>query len=471
MKKQKIPFGLYNAILCLLVAVILVLVCLCAEAAEEKYYLKWDLSDDGITALSDYSLSRLEALDAAVTIVPVWGSTANDLQDLQRETLQKMAALSEWIQLDPIEPTTQPQRLMALAGDVSVAEGTIFVCHDARIVRIDAEEFVFSQRIGEEIYTIYCGEAMIVGALERVSTENPVRAYFLAGHGEKTMEDCSRLTLQMRALGYDVAQGHLAMLEPAPGDVLVCIAPRSDLTGDEANRLKNFLDAGGNLVLALGADTPPLPQYMALCDVYGLGAHAGWVVEDADQTAFYVDRPELLSPVLAADNGLMDKLPGRLILPRAAALATPQIRPGLTSRVLLTTSDTAVRRADVSADAYAASAEDVTGRHILAAMTTDDTMHLLLLGSEEMLCDSAAMTGASVIDASENLAFMTACLEEMTERGMAATLDAGVKRLPAQLITFDSQRTQRIVSILMLTVLPGLTLLAMAVVLIRRRRL
>ena len=471
MKKQRIPFGLYNALLCLLVAVILGLVCLCAEAAEEKYYLKWDLSDDSVTALSDYTLSRIEALDTDVTISPVWGSASSDLQDLQRETLQKMASLCAFIRIDPIDPAAQPQRLMALAGDVSVAEGTVFVRNDARTVRLGAEDFLFSQRIGEEIYTIYCGEAMIVGALERVCTENPVRAYFLTGHGEKTMEDCSRLTLQMRVLGFDVAQGKLAMLEPAPGDVLVCIAPRSDLTGDESADLKAFLDAGGNLVLALGADAPELPQLMALCDVYGLGMHPGWVVEDADKSAFYVDRPELLSPALAADSGLMDALPGRLILPRAAALTTPQIRPGLTSRVLLTTSETAVRRADVSADAYAASAQDVTGEQILAAMATDDEMHLLLLGSEDMLSDSAAMTGASVIDASENLAFVAACLEEMTDRGMAATLDAGVKRLPAQLITFGSQRTQQIVSILLLTVLPGLTLVAMAAVLLRRRRL
>ena len=49
MKKKQLPFGLYNALLCLMAAIIFVLGVMCVQAAEEKWYLKIDLSDDGVS--------------------------------------------------------------------------------------------------------------------------------------------------------------------------------------------------------------------------------------------------------------------------------------------------------------------------------------------------------------------------------------------------------------------------------------
>ena len=51
------------------------------------------------------------------------------------------------------------------------------------------------------------------------------------------------------------------------------------------------------------------------------------------------------------------------------------------------------------------------------------------------------------------------------------TLDAGVKRLSAQLISFDNAQQRRQVSTLFLVGLPGTILLVMVIVLIHRRRL
>ena len=46
-----------------------------------------------------------------------------------------------------------------------------------------------------------------------------------------------------------------------------------------------------------------------------------------------------------------------------------------------------------------------------------------------------------------------------------------MKRLPAQRITFDSESSRQRVTILALTLIPGVLLLTMAVVLLKRRRL
>lgn len=149
---------------------------------------------------------------------------------------------------------------------------------------------------------------------------------------------------------------------------------------------------------ACGADTPfsRLTQLQAVCSLYGLGFQSGWVVESAAESDRYVDAPEYLSPVVAADY----EITGRILLPRASALITPALRPGVTVTPLLTD------------------------------LVTD-----------------------------------------MADIDQTASLDAGVKRLPAQRITFDSESSRQRVTILALTLIPGVLLLTMAVVLLKRRRL
>lgn len=339
-----------------------------------------------------------------------------------------------------------------------------------RIIRLSPEDFLFSRTVLGEEYTIYCGEAQLIGAIGRACTENPVGVYFLTGHGELTQEDCSLLALQLRSNGFEVHSGEIARIAPAATDILLLLAPRSDLTGDEAQTLAAFLDNGGRVLVACGADTPlsRLTQLQAVCSLYGLGFQSGWVVESAAESDRYVDAPEYLSPVVAADY----EITGRVLLPRASALITPALRPGVTVTTLLTTSDRAVLHPDASGNAPDSQTGDVSGQFLLGAMAKKSSgTALCLLASSDMLRDSAAISGASVLDASDNLALLTDLVTDMAEIDQTASLDAGVKRLPAQRITFDSESSRQRVTILALTLIPGVLLLTMAVVLLKRRRL
>lgn len=475
MKRKQLPFSLYNTALCLLVAAIFVLGVLCIQAAEEKWYLKLDVSDDQVTRLSDYTLSRLDALEEDVTIHLVHRPGSSTLYDLQQETLLKLAAECPHIRLAAIDPEAQPHLLLALTGDTAgVADGTVFVQNAAatRTVRIDPEEFLFARRIGTEQYTIYCGEAMLIGGIDRAVDEDPAAVWFVTGHGEPGEDELSQLILQCRAMGLEIRSGTLALMSPKAGDVVALIGPENDLTLTETEALKAALNSGVHLLVACGADTPVsrLGNLQALCDLYGLGFREGWTVENAAETAFFVDDPGLLSPSLA-DNSVLDALPGRLILPRAAALLEPALRPGTTADIFLTTSDRAILKQDVNAAVLTAEPGDTSGAMPLALLAESGESYILQLASVQMLLTTAEADGAYVLDASENLAFLTACLEQMTDTGEGATLDAGVKQLATQLITFPSQQARQNVSAVLLGFWPVLLTLAMLIVLIRRRRL
>ena len=107
----------------------------------------------------------------------------------------------------------------------------------------------------------------------------------------------------------------------------------------------------------------------------------------------------------------------------------------------------------------------------LALLAEANGSYLLQLASVQMLLSTAEADGAYIVDASENLAFLTACLEKMTDTGEGATLDAGVKQLATQLITFPSQQERQRVSAVLMGFWPVLLTLAMLIVIIRRRRL
>lgn len=93
------------------------------------------------------------------------------------------------------------------------------------------------------------------------------------------------------------------------------------------------------------------------------------------------------------------------------------------------------------------------------------------MASVQMLLSTAEADGAYVLDASENLAFLTARPEKMTDTGEGATLDADVKQLATQLISFDNQQERQMISAVLMGFWPGLLTVAMFIVLIRRRRL
>ena len=92
-KRKQLPFGVYNVMLCLLVTAVFVLGVMCIQEAENRWYLKLDVSDDQVSKLSEYTLSRLEALEEDVTLHLVHRPGSSTLHDLQQETLLKMAAV------------------------------------------------------------------------------------------------------------------------------------------------------------------------------------------------------------------------------------------------------------------------------------------------------------------------------------------------------------------------------------------
>ncbi len=476
--KKTIPFSVFRVLAVIMAVLLFVLAVMGAERLEKKYYLKLDVSQSRLSSLSPYTLERLSSLTEPVTVWAVHSGEKEYLRDLQTETLQKMSAVCSKLTFRFVDPIREPQLLRRLnGGDISgVPDGTCFAenAEKHRITRLEAKDFLFSRRIGEEIYTVYCGEACLIGGIADVCLETPVRAVFSLGHGEAGTERCSRLALQLHAMGLTVSDGSLYTAELTNRDLLLIVDPKTDLTQLEAEKLIAFLQEGGKLAVAAGADTPVenLTHLNGILDLYGLGFCAGLTEEKASATAFYAERTDWLSPAAEPDNGILKEMTTQPILPRSSALKVPGSRPGVVHRVLLRTSLDAVLHRDPSLPSGESSEEDTVGSFILACESESSagTRIFLLSSAEACMDESTGETPVSIQDISGNLSLISGVIRYMTDREVMYSLDAGVKQLPARLIVFDNDAEKNTVSLLLCFFMPALVLLTMIGVLLSRRR-
>lgn len=476
--KKTMPFAIYRILAALLAVCVFVLAISLISTLEDRYYLKLDVSDSGVSELSPYTTEKLEELSSDVSVYTVWSANNTSfLKDLQTELLKRMCSVCSRISFHQVIPEQEPLLLTTLNGNAeNIPDGTCFVrdTNGTRIVRLEAEDFLFSRKIDEEQYTIFCGEARLIGAITAISLERPVHAVFSTGHGEADMTSCARLTLQLQAMGAMVGNGSIHMMDLTADDLLVIADPQADLTAEETDTLISFLEQGGKLIVAVGMNTRPdhLKNLCAVLDLYGLGIRAGRVTEMPESTGYYIQEPGMLSPVPEEEPELQIRLSGRLILPGACALATPAHRPGVTHRTLLETSTSAVLHSNTGSDTAGVVPGDETGEMKLAILseTTADARILTLSSAIMLRDDMETDVGFDLQDASENLNFLAGVIRYMIHRDVTWTLDAGVRQLPDRLIVFENEQTRHTAGILLLTVIPGIILTVMAVVLIRRRK-
>jgi len=436
------------------------------EALDDAAYLRLDLSPDQVTALSDRSAAALDGLTGDVTFTVARRAGAqSELGDLVDELLARYAARSAHVRVRVVDPDARPYVIapLNLSGE-AVTDDTVFIANadGSRVRRVGSDQLIYQRQLDGETYRLFCGDARFAGALEALEAEAVHRAVFLTGHGET--EDVATLTLALASAGYDTASLPLSGAALTAEDTLLILAPETDLTAAETTSLAAFLDGGGRLLIAYGADTPQarLPNFATLLELYGLSFETGTTVETvADR---YIDSPNRLVPV-TSDAEPCEGIVQRLIFPDACAVAAPSLRGDVSTETLLTTSAKAYRKL-ASGDLYVFEAGDASGRQTLALSAQTRAGARIV----QLACAAAFTDGAGVLDASANLEFAVACVSWLAGEETAAG-SADLKVLPNNLIVFADEAVENRVMAWSVAALPAaVALCGMAVLLIRRRR-
>jgi len=475
-KRARLHLGGYAMLTTMLVILAAVAVNLLADAADERWALKLDLTGSGLTALSAESVQAVSALDQDAVIYLLFRAGTNS-ED--RSTLTALAdryhALNPRVTVRILDPVAQPGLVNKLKGSQEALPEGSAVVSNADMSRVkpipssDLYTYGYDETTGVYQRASFDGEAALTSALLYVTSADAPRVLFLTGHNELSRDYCTAFIAQLERENFEVRSFELGGAEALEkGDTLMILAPSLDLTAEELAQLKAFLNDGGRMLFVNdpSIDLTKTPNFSNLLSEAGLSFKSGVVVEDAASAGNYLSGQLYLVPNVDAEHAITAPLTGtRLILPGACAL-TVQSAGGFDVTPIVTTSSGAfLKPADFEDPMTEPDASDERGPFTLAAAAEQagEGARVVAVGNLYAAADSDYMYSSS------NLDFAVNAVKWLS--GHRTGIQIRSKALTAEVLLIPDARTLWLLAMLVVALIPGLALVAGTVMYLRRRRL
>ncbi len=267
-----------------------------------RYSFRLDLTANRAFSLSDQTFAVLKQLDRPVHVIGFFreGQGKERLQDLLKE-YQRQSGL---VTYEFVDPYFKPG--LARQYGIDQANTTIVESGDKRQTILTADE----------------GE--LTSAILKLSRAGVKQVYWIVGHSEVDPGSAeplgaSEAKRMIESSNFKVTMLNLAATGkvPAEADMVLLVAPSTDLLEPEKSALIDYVRAGGRLLLLLQPDR--LNRVSFLLDELGLQDKAGVVVDPAQNLM-----GDPLSPVIThyQDSPITKNLP--MTLMQTAAQVAPK---------------------------------------------------------------------------------------------------------------------------------------------------
>lgn len=370
--------GSMSLAVCAVVIVIAVLVNMIVSTLPSKI-TELDISGTDLYTLGAYSKQIARDVDSDVTIYHL---TTESQRDTTLSTLlERYEDLNSHIKVEVRDPEIS-QIASQYTNDALSANSLIFVS-DKRSKVVDyADIYQYSEEAQMYAYygqsvspDIFDGEGQITSALNYVTTDVLPKIYALTGHGEYEMGT----TVQSAVAGENIelCELDLVMEKAVPEDCacLLIMGPSVDISESESSAVTAYLENGGNLLacaIPVMDQENETPNFNALLAAYGVETSKGFVVE-GDASAYY-QYPNYLVPTLNSHE-ITDPLIEsnyHVFMPLVQSIsAADSYRSTLQLTPLMTTSDSAFSRSDVTNNSAEKSAGDTDGPFDVAFAVTE----------------------------------------------------------------------------------------------------
>lgn len=252
------------------VVLFLMLVVLLGYFASE-YRVAKDITQANRNILTQGSVNVLKQMKAPVNITVYATKDDASSGDVFRKGIVDFVARYQRdkkdIRLKFINPSEEPK----LAQDAGV--------------KVDGEVVVEYQKRVEHITPPFA-EQEFTNLLVRLSRTNQQAVMYLDGHGERNLigvknHDLGEFGKQLETKGFKFANPDLTIAQAVPsnGAMLVVASPQVDISEIEAQKIKAYLEAGGNLLWLL--DDNDFKGMQNVADYLGLQVSAGVVLDMA----------------------------------------------------------------------------------------------------------------------------------------------------------------------------------------------
>ena len=434
-------------------------------------YTVLDMTQQELYTLSDQTQQILKNLDTDVTVylLAETGSEDTYLSNL----LEQYQARSSHIKVVTKDPVLYPSFSAQYTAE-ELSENSLIVESALRSDVVPYEEIYLYTYSSYYYYSYvsdvqFAGESALTTAIDYVTTRTLPTIYCLTGHGETQVGEA----LAQAIAGDNMALADLNLLaeEAVPEDAgcVLIHTPTADLSVEEADLLKAYLEVGGRLLCVTDYSLiPGQPNLQDVMAAYGLGVTSGLIIE-GNASYCYRYRNYLLPQVL--DTPITSALyEGRYMVfaPNAHGVGSLNLyRSSVTVTPLLTTSADAYAKADINNAATLEKEDgDMNGPFYPAVAAQEEhdgvETRLVWLGTPMLLDESA---NALVSGANNDL--VLAALGWMT--GSDSSIAIHTKTLTTEYLTVPDSAAS-LWSALFIGVIPALLLICGGIVLVRRRK-
>ena len=292
------------------------------------------------------------------------------------------------------------------------------------------------------------------------------------GHNELSLSNTFTSALNKENVDYETV--NLMDLDAIPDDAacLFINGATSDFSSDDKDKVIDYLNNGGKVILVTGYTDEETPNIDAILSYMNLSIAKGLVVEN-DSNGYYRS-PYYILPTQSSDSYTSGTYGKYLFLPYAQGIIVPEevstdetATGDITYDVFLSTSDSAFAKQDVSnAQDFSQGENDVNGPFALgveAVKTLDDgDATLIVYGCEQLFTDDAN----SVVSGA-NLTLFTNTFSGMADHETSVSIP--VKSYEVSNLVVDSAQIL-LLGLLVTVILPIGCMIAGFVIWFRRRK-
>lgn len=342
---KKLKAGAYSSTMIVIITVAAVFVNLMANELPESLQTI-DVTSNQLYSITEDTKNFLSTLDEDITIY-VLASESNHDTNVEK-TLKKYMENSSHIKMEYKDPSVYPG-FASNYSDTTLSSGSLIIEGSKRSKAInysDLYETEYDYYSYSSTTTGYDCEGQVTSALSYVTSDNNAKIYELTGHGEATVPDSFVNTLSKANVETESLNLISADSVPEDAQAVIVMAPQKDFTQEEADKLKDYLSKGGNMLLSLGWTEAEMVNLCSVLKDYGLTIGREVIVETSQ--AGYIQNPFYLLPTIESTE-ITSSLSGNyyVFMPYCVTLGQDSENDTANITPLLTTSSYSYGKADI----------------------------------------------------------------------------------------------------------------------------
>lgn len=284
---------------------------------------EFDVTKERLYSLTEDSYRVMDGLQEDITIYVL--STKSGMSQDVVQTLNRYEQYSKRIQVEYVDASVNPAFAKQYT-DTTLSAGSLIVASDRRSKCIDYTDLYLSELSYETFAyqtTGYDAEGQITSALNYVTMEDMPKVYLLTGHGEMSLDESFLAVLSKLNIEYETL--NLLPEDGVPEDAegLIVNAPTADFSGDDTEKIRDFLNRGKNALFIYGYATEALPNYQSLLAEYHVRIEDALVVEQ-NMEYYYQNNMLWLLPEVESDEMTASVYGGYVFAPNACGIVIDQ---------------------------------------------------------------------------------------------------------------------------------------------------